>query len=288
MQNEDAVEDTMSPEDAARFRPLFEAFLARDPARLDAVLSADPDAVDLRMGGNTLLELATQPSVGGVDPAVIAVLVRHGASLDRALNLAACFNLASMVDLLLDAGADPTARADANITPLESAAMHGSTEAADRLVAHGVHRNGLWLAAATGQLERVRSWVGPNGALRKDPGAYRPNFADVGRPEGEPPSDDPDEILGEALVFAAANGRALVVDYLLGAGVSVDARPYRNTTGLHLAIQFGKRDMVAHLLRAGASTSILDGQYNSDAHGWARACDGGDPTGVAIRALLQT
>ena len=199
--------------------------------------------------GNTLLEWATQPP-NGIEPTVIEVLIDHGADLDRALNLAGCWNLAGLCQQLISAGADPATRADADITPLESAAMHGSTDSGDVLITHGLHRHSLWLAAATGQIDLVQQWVDAAGALLRSPGEYRPNWADVGRPQGAPPTDDPAEILGEALVFAAANGRVPVVDYLLAVGVDVDSRPYRNTTGLHFAIQFKKTQMVRHLLRA--------------------------------------
>ena len=112
------------------------------------------------------------------------MLVGAGARLDRALNLAGCWNLADLCRQLLAAGADPAARADAGITPLESAAMHGATEAADALVEHGLHRRTLWLAAAAGLLPTVQDWVAADGSLQADPGPYRPNWADVGRPAG--------------------------------------------------------------------------------------------------------
>ena len=267
----------MSTEDE-RLEHALDAFLSFDASTLATRLQRDPE--------NTLLELATQPSSGSVPADVIDALISAGAELDRALNLAGCWNLAALASQLLDAGADPSARADAGITPLESAAMHGSRDSADVLVAHGLHRDGLWLAAASGQLESLCGWVDPGGALRKPPGDYRPNLADVGRPPESPPTSEPAEILGEALVFAAANGRIETLDYLLSAGVDVDSRPYLNTTGLHLAIQLGKLEMVEHLLEVGASTGINDGHYDSDAAGWAQACDDGSPTAGAIRGLL--
>ena len=270
-----------------RLEPALDAFLSFDARALQLAIDADPGLVDLRVRGNTLLELATQPSTGAVPPDVIETLISAGAELDRALNLAGCWNLPELATQLLAAGADPAARADAGITPLESAAMHGSQEVADVLLARGLHRNSLWLAAAAGLLDELRSWVAPSGALLKPAGEYRPNFADVGRPAGAAPTDDPAEILGEALVFAAANGRTNTLDYLHGAGVNIDARPYRNTTGLHLAIQLCKPEMVTHLLELGAATSIRDDQYDSDARGWAAACDDGTPRAGAVRALLD-
>ena len=134
---------------------------------------------------------------------------------------------------------------------------------------------------------RVGDWVAPDGSLRADPGPCRPNWADVGRPAGTPPTDDPVEIVGEAFVFAALNDRRDVVDYLLDAGADIDARPYRNTTALHFAIQFQRSDMVRHLLDRGASVTIEDANHGSDASGWAQACDDGSEAAASIRALLS-
>jgi ankyrin repeat protein len=270
-----------------RIQPALHALLEGDVEALRAAIAADPEVVNLSWQGNTLLEWATQPP-HGIDPTVVQVLIDHGANLDRALNLAGCWNLPDLCLQLLAAGADPRARSDADITPLESAAMHGSTNAADVLTGYGLHRPSLWLAAAAGRLDLVRSWVDAQGTLTKHPGPYRPSWADVGRPPGAEPTDDPDEIIGEALVFAAANGRTGVVDYLLDAGASVDARPYRNTTGLHLAIQFHKPEMVRHLLARGASTDLPDDEYGSDAAGWAAACDDGSTPAATIVALLTS
>ena len=232
-----------------------------------------------------MLELLTQPDAE-LSPEMVDVLIGAGAYLDRALNLAGCWNLADLCTQLLAAGADPAARADAGITPLESAAMHSSVEAADALVAHGLHRPTLWLAAASGLLAQVRDWVGPDGALRADPGPYRPDWAAVGRPAGQPPTDDPAEILGEALVFAALNDRRAVVDYLLDASADIDARPYQNTTALHFAVQFQRPAMVRHLLDRGASATIKDANHSADASAWANACNDGSEAASEIQALI--
>ena len=270
-----------------RILPALHALRSGDAARLRTALDADPEVVNLTVGDSTILELATQPGAAPRSPEIVDVLVEAGAALDRALNLAGCWNLADLCSQLLAAGADPTARADAGITPLESAAMHSSTEAADVLVGHGLHRRTLWLAAATGLLPMVRNWVASDGSLLADPGPYRPDWADVGRPAGGPASDDPTEIVSEAFVFAAANNRRNVVDYLLDAGADVDARPYRNTTALHFAIQFRRPRMVRILLDRGASVTTEDGNYRSDAMGWANACEDGSEEATEIRRLVS-
>ena len=276
----------MSASDDERIRPALHVVLSGDADGLRAALAADPEVVNLEAGGNTMLEWLTQPGAAPPSSEMVDVLVGAGARLDRALNLAGCWNLADLCRQLLVAGADPAARADARITPLESAAMHGATEAADALVEHGLHRRTLWLAAAAGLLPTVQDWVAADGSLRADPGPYRPNWADVGRPAGAAPTDDPSEIVGEAVVFAALNDRREVVDYLLDAGAHVDARPYRNTTALHFTVQFGRVEMVRHLLHRGASATIEDGTHNSDAAGWARACDDGSEAAATILELV--
>lgn len=277
----------MSVSTDERIQPALHAVLSGDVDGLRAALDADPDVVTLRVGGNTLLELITQPDIGPAPTEIVDALIGAGAAPDRALNLAACWNLPHLCAQLLAAGADPAARADAGITPLESAAMHSAGDAADVLVVAGLHRPGLWLAAAAGLLSTVQGWVAVDGTLRGHPGAYRPNWADVGRPAGERPTDDPAEIVGEAFVFAALNNRHAVVDYLLHTGVHVDVCPYRNTTALHFAIQFRRVDMVRRLLDLGASVTVPDGVYNSDAAGWARACDDGSQAATTIRWLVR-
>ena len=269
-----------------RIQPALHSLLLGDADGLRAALIADPEVMTLKVEGNTLLEWTTQPGVAPPSPQVVDVLIGAGAELNRALNLAGCWNLPDLCEQLLAAGADPAARADADITPLESAAMHSSIEAADVLVTAGLHRPALWLAAACGLLDKVKRWVSTDGTLLDDPGIHRPNWADVGRPAGNPPSDDPVEILGEAFVFAVLNNRRSVVDYLLDADVDIDARPYRNTTALHFAIQFRRLEMVRFLLERGASKAILDDTHGSDAAGWARACDDGSERADTIRELV--
>ena len=165
--------------------------------------------------------------------------------------------------------------------------MHGSTASADVLIEHGLHRPTLWLAAATGQLGLVADWVSGAGQLRAPAGEYRPIWAHVGRPEASAPSDEPAEILGEALTFAAANDRVAVVDHLLDAGVPIDAAPYRGITSLHFAIHFGKRGMVEHLLARGASTIVVDEEWNATPATWAEVCADDSAERVAIAALLS-
>ena len=259
-----------------RIEQALHALLAGDSAGLHKTLIADPELVSAIWHGNTLLEWATQPP-HDVEPACIDVLIELGAPLNRALGFAACWNLADFCTRLLAAGADPSSLCDdtSPITPLESAAMHGSTGSAAVLIEHGLHRRSLWLAAANGQLGLVTEWVSTNGTLLKPAGGYRPIWAHVGRPQAPPPSDDASQILGEALTFAALNDRTTVVDYLLDGGVPIDAAPYRGITALHFAVQVAKPVMVEHLINRGASRMAIDHEWSATPLEWAQHCRDG-------------
>lgn len=45
--------------------------------------------------------------------------------------------------------------------------------------------------------------------------------------------------------------------------------------------------MVLRLLDRGASVAIQDANYDSDASGWAEACDDGSETAASIKALVD-
>jgi ankyrin repeat protein len=133
---------------------------------------------------------------------------------------------------------------------------------------------------------------------------YRPHS---GFPAWQP-SDDPHEILGEALTWAARNGRVDALEVLVARGAAVDADVYRGTaliwaaacghvdaiqrlvalgadpnqratfggpghgegaTALHLAAQNGRIDAIRALLDLGADPTVTDRLYGSTPAGWA-------------------
>jgi hypothetical protein len=116
----------------------------------------------------------------------------------------------------------------------------------------------LWTAAGSGRLDLVETFFDERGALRPEAGAHRPNPADVGGPPRVPPTDDPAEILGEALVYACLNNRTEVVRDLLERGVDANARPLWNATGLHFAVGERRTRIVEHLVAHGADPTIRD------------------------------
>ncbi len=122
---------------------LFEAASAGDLDRLSELLAADPASVGLRSGdGFTALHLA---AFFGSEEAA-RLLVNRGADVDARgqgwmtgtpLHSAAAGRHARVVQVLLEAGADPNARQSGGWTPLHSAARNGDVASVRLLVASG-------------------------------------------------------------------------------------------------------------------------------------------------------
>jgi len=274
----------------------LEAIRTGDVERLAGLLDAEPGLVGAvhRGAWTTLLEAIAQPDVVGdalghelgVDPRVVRLLVERGSALDTPLNLAACFNRAELVRLLLDAGAAPAASAIWGITPLQAAVYHGSAEAADLLAARGLVPDAPYVAAATGRLDALERWFLPGGRLRPEAFRSRPNLADVGWPPAPPLRDDPQEVLDEAFALAAYNGRIAAMERLMSHGASVDGHAH-GLAALHWAVVSGRLDVVRWLLDRGADASVRDAIHGRTPVGWAggEARRGGAGRG-AIRDLL--
>jgi hypothetical protein len=244
-----------------------ETIRAGDAERLEALLAADPELVRAPIGaGGTLLGQVAQPDVFGdhlgielgVDRRCVELLIDAGSDLDVPLNLAACFNRVELVELLLDAGADPRSIEIWGVTPLESALYHGSAQAADVLARREIVPYALWTVAGSGRLDLVEDFFDAQGRLRPEAGAHRPNPADVGAPPRVPPTDDPAQVVGEALIYVCQNNRAEVVRRLLDRGADANARPLWNATGLHFAVGAGRRRIVELLVAHGADPTIRD------------------------------
>jgi hypothetical protein len=255
----------------------LEAIDAGDVDRLAQMLEEDPGlAGQVHRGAwTTLLEALAQPDVftGEIDPRIVELLVAHGSPLDSALNLAACFDRADLVRLLLDAGADPAPSADAGLTHLETALYHGARESAELLGAREISPYALWSVAALGRVDLLPRFLDASGRLRPEASAHRPNLADVGWQPGAPPRDDPQDILDEALCHAAHNGRDESVAWLLDHGADVNGQPYLDVTPLHFAVQFGHASTVRLLLDRGADPSLRDRLHGGTPAGWARHLD---------------
>jgi ankyrin repeat protein len=305
------------PESGEPFRRAFLAIKARDGAALGEVLDRYPGLVFARgTNGNDLLGLATGLACGRRDYSLVSELLARGADASSAndrgwtpLHQAGYGNDAALAQLLLDAGArtDLCGHGDGG-TPLAAALFWGNREVAELLAGREVVPHNLRIAAGLGRSDLIRACVSDDGGLTPAAvggrGFYRPH---TGFPPWEP-SAERQEVLDEALVWAAKSDRADVLGALVELGADVDGDPYRGTaliwaaanghvaslrrlmqlgadpdrkgtfggpdhgegvTALHLAAQTGHLEAVRELLTAGADPSITDDLYGGTPAGWA-------------------
>jgi len=284
------------------FMHAYRAIENNDRSGLVELLDRHPELIVARgTNGNDLLGMAG-------DLAIVRLLLNRGADPNRGndygwtkLHQAAYGNNRDLVQLLLDNGAktDLFARGEGG-TPLVVALFWGNTEVVDLL---GVEPRNLRVAAGLGLLERIRDLAGTPQA-----GAYRGFYRPHGGFPAWQPSDDPQEVLDEALVWAAKSDQVAALTLLAELGARLDADPYRGTaltwaaargrtnavkrlldlgadpnargtfggpshgegvTALHLAAQNGHVEAVRALLDAGADAGIRDLLHDSPSWGWA-------------------
>jgi ankyrin repeat protein len=284
-----------------------------DRDRLAALLDEHPELVRVRgTNGNDLLGMA-----GDVE--LVRLMLERGADPNRGndyrwtrLHGAAQGNRRDVAELLIAHGArtDLSARGDGG-TPLVAALFWGHREVVDVL---GREPRNLRVAAGLGDLDLIRELAGTPAAGAQR-GFYRPHG---GFPAWQP-SDDPQEILDEALVWAAKANRVEAIELLVLLGARVGADVYRGTpltwaaangraaavkklvalgadpnqrgtfggpshgegvTALHLAAQGGREHAVNTLLELGADPSLRDALHGGDPAGWARF---GGHDGLAAR-----
>jgi ankyrin repeat protein len=308
------------------FARAYRAVEAHDVDGLRAQLETFPDlATAVGTNGNDLLGMAGATC----DERLVRVLLDAGADPMRGnnhgwtpLHQAAYSNLPLLARMLLDEGVpvDVSARGDGG-TPLIVALFWGHRKVTEVLAEHGVHPRNLRAAAGLGRLDLVEELVAPDGRLAPDAGAHRAYYRPhSGFPDWRP-SDDPQEVLDEALAWAARSDRVAVLEPLVARGARPEADVYRGSalmwaaacgrtaaarrllelgadpsgrstfggpthgegvTPLHLAAQDGHLETVRALLDAGADPRARDANFDATPDGWAEY--GGHPeVAAAIR-----
>jgi ankyrin repeat protein len=280
----------------------YRAVEVGDRDRVVELLDAHPELVELRgTNGNDLFGMAA-------DLEITRLFLERGADVNRGndygwtkLHQAGYGNDRALAELLLDAGArtDLSARGDGG-TPVVQALFWGHREVVDLL---GLEPRNLRVAAGLGRVDLIDELWGTPAA-----GAHRAFYRPHGGFPAWTPRDDPQEILDEALVWAAKSGRVEAIDCLVELGAQVEADPYRGTplswaavngrihairrlvelgadpngrgsfggpthgqgvTPLHLAAQAGQEEAIDLMLELGGDPAIRDALYDGTAAGWA-------------------
>ncbi|TSD89520.1 ankyrin repeat domain-containing protein [Mycobacterium sp. KBS0706] len=248
------------------FRTAFEAIRGDDRTALAAVLAAHPGLVNARgTNGNRLLMLAISMNRlalagdlldAGADRALtndkgwgpLHDIAGAGGRGDREARLA-------LLDRLVAAGGPVEAEAYGDGgTPLAVALFWGHGTIAERLAAEVVVPLNLRIAAGLGRMDLIALFFDAGGRLRPEAGHhrgfYRPHS---GFPEWHM-TDSPQEILDEALTWAARSGRIEAMATLLACGADIDGAPH-NGAALHWALLSHRAEAVDWLIGQGADVS---------------------------------
>jgi ankyrin repeat protein len=255
----------------ARFHPAQAALAAGDVERLASLLAEDPGLAAARSERShpTLLQclVLTMPPADALED-LIDLLARHGAELTDPLIAAAGIDNVRAITKLLDLGA--RIEGNGRWSPLEEALYFGQEASVSLLLDRGAPVSNLRTAAALGDMERVARCFDEAGALTAAAGEVAWPFFRTPIPEDV--RRDPGQILGNALVYAAAWGRIETVDVLLDRGALVNCIPagfdYAGTP-LHYAALGGRRETVDQLLRRGADPTVRDTKIGKLPEDWA-------------------
>ncbi len=192
-------------------------------------------------------------------------------------------------------------------TPLAAALFWGHRNTASLLAEVAIVPDNLRINAALDRVDRLPRFFREDGSLIPEAGIARGFYRPHSGFPAWAPSDDREEILGEALSWAARNGALESMGFLVDRGTDVDASVYRGTplmfavawkkpaavrwllehgadsnrrapfhgqepgriTALHLAAQTDDPELIRLLLDHGADRTIKDENYNADPAGWA-------------------
>jgi ankyrin repeat protein len=304
--------------------PFARAFRALEDGKVEelrSVLERFPEVARARgTNGNALINMT-----GDVE--ILGLLLEHGADVAQSnshgwtpLHQAAYSDQPETAAFLLGAGApaDVSGRG-AGGTPLIVALFWGHHAVTEVLAEASLYPGNLRVAAGLGRVAMIEELVGSDGTVSEAAGTLRGFYRPHGGFPSWLPSDDPQEILDEALAWAARGDRVDALSALVARGARVDADVYRGTplvwaaamgrvaaierlialgadpnarstfggpshgegvVALHLAAESGHQSAIEVLLAAGADPTLRDELHGGDAVGWAE--HGGQAEAAAL------
>jgi hypothetical protein len=267
-----------------KFHPAIAAMKAGDLERFRTLLRDDPSlaTTPLRRGGSLLQCVVVDGYEVPHSIEMAKLLIDAGAKqefVDESLIGAASMDNLEAVQLLLDAGA--AVNGNGTWSPIEDALAFGKHRIVRLLLERGATIHNLRIAAGLGRADLIDGFFHPDGSLKAAAGK-------LAGPFGEPAegwSQDPQDIIDNAFVYACRSGQIEAAERLLQHGARINALPpgfdYAGT-GLHYAAMDGHRPLVEYLLAHGADPRLKDKKLSSTPAGWAE--HNGHPE---IAALLE-
>jgi len=255
-----------------RFGPAEAAINEGDLDRFEQLLAADPELATARSGCShpTLLQCLVLTVTS--DPRLersIRALADRGAELNDPLIAAPGSNNVRAVNALLDLGA--AIDGNGHWSPLEECLYWGTQDPIAVLLKRGAKVDSLRKAAGLGRMDYVVGCFTHSGALTPAAGCIRwPWFT---RPIPDAIKFDRQQIIDNALIYAAAWGQIEVAGELLKRGAHVNALPAGfdfTGTPLHYAALQGRLEMVDFLFAHGADVAARDTKVNNTPAGWAK------------------
>jgi uncharacterized protein len=267
-------------EEALNYAAGSEAIRKGDVRRLAQLIADHPELLyvyaprDLRMiGGRTLFQhLANWPGRWPRRLESAALLIAAGADInfrpgdehaETVLQEAvSCYDF-SLTELLVEAGASPDG-VDDDRRPMAEALFYKSPLAAKVLADHGATID-LEFAAGLGRMDLMPTFFDADGKLLPSAGAHHPPVTPVPVPP-EPGAGN--ELLDQALVYAAISGQAETGAFLVDRGADVNAKP----SGFPHRIAIvdwgeGNHEFVQFLIQRGARPPEPDSGENEEKSG---------------------
>ena len=269
----------------AKFHPAIAAIKSGDADRLRALLNEDRSLATARSSRShpTLLQCLALDAVDVPNKVEMAeLLIDAGADINGPLGAAACINNVEITALLLDRGAPINGAG--SWSPLEEALYWNQRDVIDLLLKRGASVDNLRKAAGLGRTELIESLFNSDGSLKPQAGKIDWPFGELQKSERNCQvnnelqakaaqwSDDPQDIINNAFVYACMHNQIDAAQLLLNKGAQINAIPHGFDfagTGLHYAALNGHRPMVEFLIQNGAQADIKDTKVKSTPAGWA-------------------
>jgi ankyrin repeat protein len=254
-----------------RFHAAQAAIAAGDVECMASLIAADPNLAKARSERShpNLMQclVLIKPPPDHLDE-LIDLLAAHGSELTDPLIAAASMDNPRAITKLLDLGAN----IDGNglWSPLEEALYFGCAASVSLLVERGAKVRNLRTAAGLGDRAYVARCFDDSGKLTAAAGEVAWPFFRKAIPDDV--RRDRKQIIGNALVFAAAWGRSEVVNELIRHGADINFIPAGFDfagTPLHYAAFEGRREMVDQLLQVGADPAVPDTKIGKLPEDWA-------------------